>query len=286
MPIVDPNQVELILVEDVLWVARCPVGLAIYDFPFETFFACRHPVFRPDEVTSIGRFGVTEDYRGLYDKLLREGIRLVHSPEQWALASELPRWYELLHDLTPRSVWFSKPPPVEEIEAQFQWPIFVKGSRQTSRHKAALSILRSPDDYRNAMEVFQKDRILHWQEVVCREFVPLRPVPVGNSAADVIPASFEYRTFWWRGQCVGAGPYWAAVTEYDWTEAEEQAALAVAGEAARRLALPFLVVDVAQTVEGRWIVIEVNDAQESGYAGIPPLPLWQRVVEVERGRAD
>jgi len=151
-----------------------------------------------------------------------------------------------------------------------------------SRHKAALSILRSPDDYRAAMEAFQKDRILHWQEIVCREFVPLRPVPAGASAADVIPASFEYRTFWWRGQCVGAGPYWAAVTSYDWTQAEAQPALAVAAQAAQRLALPFLVVDVAQTVDGRWIVIEVNDAQESGYAGIAPLPLWQRIVEMER----
>lgn len=35
-------------------------------------------------------------------------------------------------------------------------------------------------------------------------------------------------------------------------------------------------------VDGRWIVIEVNDTQESGYAGIVPLSLWQRMVEIER----
>ena len=44
--------------------------------------------------------------------------------------------------------------------------------------------------------------------------------------------------------------------------------------------------DVAQTTAGDWIVIEVNDGQESGYAGVAPVALWQRVVDVERRRGD
>jgi hypothetical protein len=60
----------------------------------------------------------------------------------------------------------------------------------------------------------------------------------------------------------------------------------VAGEAARRLAIVFLVVDVAQAADGRWIVIECNDGQESGYAGISPLGIWQNVLGIERQQAD
>jgi hypothetical protein len=48
--------------------------------------------------------------------------------------------------------------------------------------------------------------------------------------------------------------------------------------------VPFLVVDVAQDVDGRWWVIECNDGQEAGYAGVSPFALWQRVVELERAR--
>lgn len=53
-------------------------------------------------------------------------------------------------------------------------------------------------------------------------------------------------------------------------------------EAARRVAVPFLVVDLAQTIDGRWMVIECNDGQESGYAGVSPIGLWQRIVDYER----
>jgi hypothetical protein len=56
----------------------------------------------------------------------------------------------------------------------------------------------------------------------------------------------------------------------------------LAREVAERISVPFLVVDVAQTVEGRWIVIECNDGQESGYAGVAPIALWNRLIEVER----
>jgi hypothetical protein len=69
---------------------------------------------------------------------------------------------------------------------------------------------------------------------------------------------------------------------YGLTEREEDAALAVAREAAWRLRVPFLVVDVAQTVEGRWLVIECNDGQESGYAAVPPSELWQQIFAIER----
>lgn len=280
MPHIDPAQLDLLLLEDTLWITTAPVGIPHYDFPFHSFFACRHPWHRPSPVVAVGRFGVTENYSDLYQQLAADGILLIHTPDQYALASELPRWYPALSDLTPRSMWFAQPPSVAEIEHSFTWPIFLKGSRQTSRHKAALSILHSPQEYLAAIAEYQRNPILHWQAVVCRELIALRSVPA--PLTDTIPPAFEFRTFWWRGECVGAGPYWAAIASYSWTKGEEQAALTVAQEAAKRLSLPFLVVDVAQTQEGNWIVIEVNDGQESGYAGIAPIRIWQNIIDRER----
>jgi hypothetical protein len=132
------------------------------------------------------------------------------------------------------------------------------------------------------MEVYASDSILRWQRVVCREFRPLRRVEEG--APDRIPSSFEFRTFWWHGELVGWGHYWWQGSPYAPDAVEERDMLAVAGEAARRLAVPFLVVDVAQEVTGRWLVIECNDGQESGYAGLSPFTLWQNIVAAERSR--
>ena len=58
--------------------------------------------------------------------------------------------------------------------------------------------------------------------------------------------------------------------------------MSLAREVASRIGVPFLVVDVAQTVEGKWIAIECNDGQESGYAGVPPIALWNNLIEIER----
>jgi len=95
--------------------------------------------------------------------------------------------------------------------------------------------------------------------------------------------SIEYRSFWWHGECVGWGRYWYQVARYDCIDVA--AGLELAKLAATRLAVPFLVVDFAKTAEGRWIVIECNDAQESGYVGISPRPLWQKVLELLEDRS-
>jgi ATP-grasp domain, R2K clade family 3 len=60
-------------------------------------------------------------------------------------------------------------------------------------------------------------------------------------------------------------------------------AIAFAYEVARRIGAPFLVIDVAQTIEGKWIAIECNNGQESGYGGVSPIGLWNNLVDFERG---
>ncbi len=282
MPTVDPDQLDVFLLDDILWIVAADTGLAHYDFPFQTFFPCRHPWQRPDPIAAVGRFGATVNYVELYQRLLASGVRLIHSPEQYQLASDLCRWYPHIQDLTPRSLWFDTPPAASEIGQRLDWPIFVRGSRQTSRHKAGRSIVRSATEYASIAEQYCQDPVLHRQPFVCREFIDLRPVP--SVPTEMISPSFEFRTFWWRGQYVGAGPYWAAVARYSWSQQEERDALRVAQAAAQRLQLPFLVVDVAQTAKGNWIVIECNDAQESSYAGVAPVTLWQSILASERNR--
>lgn len=279
---IDTDKLDIFCLEDMVWIAMLSVDLPSYDFDFASYFSCRRPWQRPDLITAIGRFGVTTNYQGIYERLLSNGVKLIHTPEQYQQSSELINWYPLLQDLTPRSCWYDRPPSIKEIEQEFKWPIFIKGSRQTSRHRSALSIIHSPQQYQTVVEHYQKDLILHWQKFVCREFISLRSIPAPPT--DKIPPSFEFRTFWWYGELISAGPYWSAFVSYQWQREEELKAIKVAQIAAQRLNLPFIVIDVAQTVNGDWIVIECNDGQESGYAGIYPIYFWQRLIEIEKTR--
>jgi hypothetical protein len=121
------------------------------------------------------------------------------------------------------------------------------------------------------------------QRITCRSLANLRPLrsSIEDPHPERISGSFEFRTFWWRGQLAAAGPYWWQDERYDWSERERIDALRVAAEAARRIDITFLVVDVAQLVSGEWIVVECNDAQESGFAGAPRHLLWSRILEIE-----
>ena len=281
MPQIDRANLDLILLEDAVWVLVSKVGLPSYDFNLTQFFACRHPWQRPKQITAIGRFGAISDYDELYAQLAAEGILLIHSPAQYLLASELTHWYPLLEGLTPKSLWYAEPPSFESVAQSLGLPLFLKGSRQTSRHRAALSIVNSAVEYDRAIEIYAADPILQWQDLVCREFVKLRPVP--SPPTEKIPASFEFRSFWWHGICVGAGQYWS--TDCDWNQEEERAALAIAQASALRLNLPFVVIDIAQTVPGEWIAIECNDAQESGYGAVSLFALWQNIIDFESSRS-
>ena len=57
----------------------------------------------------------------------------------------------------------------------------------------------------------------------------------------------------------------------------------MAEQAAKALDGGFVCVDLAMTEAGEWIVIESNDAMESGYPSISPLSLRRRALEqIER----
>jgi hypothetical protein len=274
---------ELLRLEDCLWIYNAPTGIGNYDFEFSRFFRCQHRWRPQGDTVAVARVGAVSHNDVVYDTLRdHEQIALIHTPEEHLRASELPRWYPLIAHLKPRSLWFETRPPAKVIEEHFGWPIFMKGSRQTSRHQRTLSIIASAEQFEQALNAYAADPILRWQGVVCRDYVPLRHIEDANP--NRLPCAFEFRTFWWKCELAGCGRYWWEAKQYRMTALEERDALAVAREAAERVDVSFLVVDVAQAQDGRWLVIECNDGQESGYAGIPAMAIWQRIVDIERNR--
>lgn len=268
-------------VEDATWVVTHPTGLSGYDFAFSPTFRVSHPARLDGEVTAIARMGAAADYGARYEALRALGIRLVHTPDTYRRTSLLPVWYPRIEGLTPRSLCFDAPPSAEEVGAALGWPVFVKGARQTSRHNKALCVAKTPAEFDAIMGAWRGDDILWWQPVVCREWAPLRRV--AEPSSDLLPVAFEFRSFWYRGELVGVGPYWAAPA-YALTAREREDALAVGEEAARRIGAAFLVVDLAQREDGRWIVIECNDGQDAGYSGVDRVALWKRVVAIDAAR--
>ena len=122
------------------------------------------------------------------------------------------------------------------------------------------------------------DSILSWQKAAVREYVMLQAIDE-DSFPDLVPISYEFRFFYFEGKCMAYGPYWYMGHKYSLSKRELQDVLKLTDWAAQRLAVPFPAIDVAKTSSGEWIIIEVNDAQESGFAGVNPLVLWNNTIE-------
>ncbi|MCB9232803.1 MAG: ATP-grasp domain-containing protein [Bacteroidia bacterium] len=271
---------NLINVENAIWVIQSWQSIPAYDFDFRSWFQCRGANSGDENIQAFGRLGAIRDYRKLSQDLNENGVFLINSPEQSERAGFLSKWYPHLQDLTPKSVCYTHFPSREEIERDFSWPVFIKGDRQTSRHNQKLSVARNFHEFEYIKSAYQSDKILNWQSVVCREFVNLRKV--ADSADGKVQRSFEFRLFFWKGNLVSAGPYWQDEKPYFWTKDEELEAVKIATLAAERLNVPFLVVDLAMKENGEWIIIECNDGQESGYAGNSPIRLWQAIIDHEK----
>jgi len=80
------------------------------------------------------------------------------------------------------------------------------------------------------------------------------------------------------------GPYWYMGRQYSLPVNELQDVLKLTDWAAERLGVSFPAIDVAKTASGEWIIIEVNNAQESGFVGVNPLTLWNKTISAMQDR--
>lgn len=272
---------ELLRIEGRRWILTYPTGLPVYDFAFDRYFACSHPLQPVGASGVIARVGAVSDYGELFAEATSAGVALVHSPEEHQRCSSLEGWYPRVRELTAHTEVFDAFPTADEVEQRLRWPVFVKGARQTARHAKALSVVEGREAWQDLAQRWSAEPILRWQPVAVRAWLPLRPVE--PHVHDRLRASFEFRAFVWKGTVVGFGRYWTEAPPYACTEQERADALRLVRQVARRVDVPFLVVDVGQCEDGRWVLIECNDAQESGYAGVSPFALWQELLRAESG---
>ena len=273
---------HLLRLEDTIFVLARPFGVPTYDFDFERSFACTHPVYLPDEVEVTARVGAIAEYEAFFTMLGAIGLRLVNDPAASYRANDLRGWYPRIADLTARSLWFEGEPDLDRVAREIGFPIFVKTVQQTLRHRRDVCIVPDRDALERAVAAYRSDPVLGAQPLVFREFFELAPLPLAPRHAERIPGGCEIRSFWWKGRIVGEGAYWSRDGGWTPSPVDQMRALTLAEEAARRLDVPFLVVDAAQRIDGSWVIIEANDAQESGYAGVSPVTLWRAIIEAER----
>lgn len=230
----------------------------------------------------VGRYSVLPYYRELErDLRLASRSGLINSWREHQYIADVLQWsgvFGALAGATPASWadWYHLP----------EGAYVVKG-RTNSRKGNWLTHMYAPSKAAlgHVVSRLLDDTFIREQGVVVREYVPLREL--GPPGINGIPVTNEWRTFW----CVAKGKAHLLASGFYWSshpEAKQLASLppevltGIAQKAADALVphATFFVLDLAETADGRWIVVEVNDGQMSGLSEVDPHELYSNLARV------
>ncbi len=231
----------------------------------------------PKNSLVIGRYSVLPYYKELEEDLEYNGSRLINSYRMHRYIADLSEWYLDFMDITPRT-WFNLHEIPDDGTA-----FVLKGETNSRKHEWLTHMYAS--DKQAAGIVYSnllRDSLIGSQQIYIREYVPLRQLTVDVTG---LPITEEYRFFILYGQVVSAGFYWSSHPEVLETHPElspSRVPKAFVEDICERVKdrVNAVVVDVACTAKGDWVVVELNDFQCSGLSENDPEVLYSNMAHV------
>jgi hypothetical protein len=226
---------------------------------YERQFAARHFSLEESRMTCkncmvVGRYSVLPYYEELDRDLRLIGSRLVNTVEEHQWISTFD-YYQEVKRFTPET-WDD-----ETIHlCQYSGPFVVKGKRSSKKWQWKTHMFA--DSKQAALKLgerLKEDSDISEQGVVYRRYVPLKTFELGPNG---LPYTNEWRFFFFGTSLLNAGYYWSVgdcLQQATLTEGCMALAQQIA-EIASEFAT-FYTLDLAETANGDWILIEINDGQ-------------------------
>jgi hypothetical protein len=218
----------------------------------------------------IPRYSALPFHKELETDITNQGSRLINTTTQHNYVANLSHWYHDFEDITPKT-WFR----LFEAGLYSNGPFVLKG--ETNSKKFSWKTHMYARDFQAAGDVYSRlleDGLIGPQGIVVRKYTPLRNHGIMPSG---VPISHEFRCFFYKDRLLTKAFYWSN----EEVQAEDNVPRTFLDNVASRAApnVTFWVADVAQTEQGDWIVVELNDGSMSGLSATPPLDLYTRLRE-------
>ena len=224
------------------------------------------PVYRlrsrlPYNSLVIGRFSTLPYYAELELDLATVGSQLINSYTQHRWVSNFD-YYEDVKDYTPRS-WDER----EFYKSGYDGPLVIKGRTNSRKQRWGIGGMYA-EDRKAAYDVASElanDPLIGPQGIIYREYVPL--VSYETCPISGMPFANEWRLFYFGETLLSCGYYWTIASDETVQKAKlDKAGLDLAGKISRIAAkhVNLFVLDIAETQDGRWILIEINDGTCAG----------------------
>lgn len=211
-----------------------------------------------------------QQYSALYDALISRGIRLINTAEQYRFTQHLPQALKLIESHTPRTFWMETDGKNLPYDAIMQLlipfagqPLILKDFVKSAKHYwyQACYISSASD----ALAV--KNTIDHFLTIrgddlegglVFREFIEF--MQLAEHPASRMPLTKEYRLFFLKGVLIATLRYW----DIDGYIDDDMPPSDLFSTIAQQVRSHFFTMDIAQRIDGEWMIIELGDGQVSG----------------------
>lgn len=209
----------------------------------------------------------------------RVGAQLINDCRSHHYVADIRNWYADLKELTFKTYSISDIPTLPEgsyiLKGQTNSKKFLFSSHMFAQTKADIS---------RVLNNLLDDSLISTQDIYIREFVPLHTYFISLHG---LPITKEFRFFICDGINISGGYYWSSHAEdvkelndgklpsiYEVPDYLLMDVINKVGDKIR-----FYVVDVAQTQDGEWKVVELNDGGMSSLSENSPEMLYSNLAK-------
>ena len=255
--------------EDAEEIAACQAALPIYFQRTEI----------PTNSLVVGRYSTLPFYNELARDLANRGCMLINSPREHNFIVDLDQWYEVLGPALTPETWSR----FEDLPDDTTTAYVLKGSQNSRKDRFSTHMFaKGKANAITVRSLLQDDLTIQSQTIYARRWVSFKRL--GMNTMTGCPVSHEFRFFVLDGQILCSGFYWTDADLDPVPVVPLSATQFVSGVAARlKDHTRFVVIDVAEAVDGKWWVVELNEGQHSGLSACDPRVLYTRLGEVLRG---
>lgn len=207
-----------------------------------------------------------KQYEKFFIELLKYNIVLVNSPFEYEQAHCLYSAYNIIEAHTPFSTFilkedFNETTLVEALKPFHGKPLFFRDFYKSEKMlwKSAAYIQDGSDTatVQKTIKEFEKFRTVKGGYVF-RDFLPLNII--GKHPISDIPIANEWRIYFLKDKIIDVSPYWE---EGDYSKVNKPPLdrFLLIGE---KVNSSFFTMDVAESKDGCWSIIELGDGQVSG----------------------
>lgn len=243
--------------------------LSLYGTPIEGITIYRGWMMKP------------EMYSSFYEKLKKQNIILINSPEEYNRFHLLPNWYHDFENDTAKSAWTAAPNESEAFSLLnlFQDSVVIKDYVKSRKHEwYDACFIPQVSDTERAHAVIHNFISRQGEGItggiVIREFLALKPI--GHHDISGMPISEEYRAFIFAGKILVIDNYWNEHHSPTLSN-DEQIWL---NKQILKINSNFVTIDFARKMDGSLIIMELGDGQVSGLQQIPADVFYNRINDI------